>query len=303
MQDIARDYAETTGFAVFPVGSDCKPGRLAWESARSGYAGVYEATRDPEVIDAFWRRYPDANISVACGPPSGVFVLDVDVKTSAGVGFDGMSDLRVLQDIYGPLPATACTSTPSGGRHIWFSLPERRELSNRVHMRAVDHDGAEWKTGLDVRTAGGCVPVPPSAKPTGGYRWLHDPFADGFAEAPAWLLDIIDPPLPPRPPQQPIRVSSLDRTARYVAAAVDGECRELAGMGGNSGRNLRLFQAAANLGELVGANLLSQDMAEGALETAAQENGLWREDGPHAVRASIRSGMRKGMAHPRELAR
>lgn len=299
----ARDYAETVGFAVFPVGADCKPGRLAWEGTRSGFAGVYEATRDPELIWAYWSRYPKANISVACGAPSGVFVLDVDVKASEGVGFDGLADLERLQRIHGELPRTPQTSTPSGGRHLWFNLPEGRELSNRVHMRAVDRDGREWKTGLDVRTAGGCAPAPPSAKATGGYAWLDSPLAVDFADAPGWLLDIIDPPLPPRPPQKPINVQSLDRTARYVEAAVDGECRELARMGAASGRNLRLFQAAANLGTLVGANLLSRDMAETALEIAAQENGLWREDGAHAVRASIRSGMRKGIANPRELAR
>ena len=74
-------------------------------------------------------------------------------------------------------------------------------------------------------------------------------------------------------------------------------------MGAASGRNLRLFMAAANLGELVGAHLLPQDTAEAALERAAQENGLWKEDGPYSVRASIRSGMKKGQARPREIAR
>lgn len=299
----ALAYADTLRFAVLPVGADCKPGRLEWADASSGRLAVHDATRDPTRIAAFWGAFPEANISVACGKPSGVFVLDVDVKTSAGEGFDGLSDLDLLQAQHSSLPPTWTTSTPSGGRHLWFARPEHRPLSNRVHMRATDRDGREWKTGLDVRTDGGCAPVPPSAKATGAYRWLADPFSVDLAEAPGWLLDLIDPPPPPRAPQPPISVRSLDRTARYVEAAVDAECGGLARMGPASGRNLRLFQAAANLGELVGAHLLPQETAEHALELAAQECGLWREDGPPSVRASIRSGLRRGMANPREVAR
>ena len=303
MLDQALAYADAAGFAVFPVGPDCKPGRLAWADAASGRLAVHDASRDPALISAYWRAHPEANISVACGAPSGVFVLDVDVKSSAGEGFDGLADLDLLQAQHSALPPTWTTSTPSGGRHLWFAPPKNRPLANRVHMRAVDQAGREWKTGLDVLTDGGCAPVPPSAKLTGGYAWLADPFSVDLATAPQWLLDLIDPPLPSRQLQPPISVRSLDRTARYVEAAVDAECGALARMGVASGRNLRLFMAAANLGELVGAHLLPQQTAEHALEVAAQECGLWREDGPSSVRASIRSGLRRGMANPREVAR
>jgi hypothetical protein len=73
-------------------------------------------------------------------------------------------------------------------------------------------------------------------------------------------------------------------------------------MGPGSGRNLRLFQAAANLGGLVGARLLTERVAQEVLEKAADDCGLWKEDGPHAVRATIKSGMNRGLASPREVA-
>ena len=298
MAQHAWSFAENAGSAVFPTASDCKPGRLEWAGTSSGFIGVHDATRDRDLIDAYWARYPEANVSVACGAASGVFVLDVDVKD----GFDGLADLRRLEKAHGPLPRTWRSRTPSNGEHIWFEQPER-ELSNRVHMRVADGRGGEVKTGLDVRTAGGCVPLPPSAKSNGPYAWIESPWHVDveLAPAPAWLLDIIDPPLPPRPPLPPLSIGSTDRTVRYVEAAVTGECDDLSCMAPASGRNLRLFQAAANLGELVGAHLLPQDLAEARLEHASQSNGLWREDGARAVLATIRSGLRKGMAQPREV--
>jgi hypothetical protein len=97
-------------------------------------------------------------------------------------------------------------------------------------------------------------------------------------------------------------MDTADRMARYVAAAVDRECSELARMGHGTGRNLRLFQASANLFEFVGAGLLPESAAIGALEQAAAECGLWKEDGPHAVRATIKSGAERGLQNPREVA-
>jgi putative DNA primase/helicase len=301
MMEIALDFAEY-GFAILPAGPDCKPGRLPWEGTSSGFIGVHDATNDREEVTAYWTRYPDANISAACGPISGIFVLDVDVKSSAGVGYDGRRNLDSLQERFGALPKTWRSQTPSGGEHWWFRQPDR-ELANRVHMRVLQADGSELRTGLDVRARGGAAPLPPSARPDGAYSWIHHAFSTDLAEAPGWLLDIIDPPLKPRQLLQPIRIDSLDRTARYVEGAVNRECSELARMGARSGRNLKLFQAAANLGEFIGAALLSQSIVEDALERAAGECGLLREDGLRSIRATVASGIAKGMASPREVAK
>lgn len=277
MVDVALDYAQVLGLASFPVGPDC---RTPW--CAHGYK---DASKDPVELRALFEPKPRANVAIATGVLSGVFVLDVDTK-----GADGAATLNHLQEEHGELPRTPLSATPSDGFHYWFKQPDRG-LRNRVG----------FQPGLDVRTTGGSAAAPPSRKANGTYTWIVDPTDAPFADAPIWLLDLIDPPAPPRPPMQPIRVDALDRTARYVLAAIDAECGQLARLGPNSGRNLRLFQAAANLGELVAAGLLSQDVAEGALEAAAVECGLSRDDGAHSVRATIASGMRKGLANPRDV--
>lgn len=299
----ALDLSALANVAVLPVDPvTCKPGKLLKleEPAEGEPRGIacYDATKDPARIRAFWTRYPDAAVSVATGDVSGVFVLDVDTKE----GFDGRADLERLQAMHGDLPRSWCSKTPSGGFHLWFRQPDR-PLTNRVHFRIPDGAGGEVKSGLDVRTNGGAAAAPPSRKPTGAYTWVRDPGDVELAEAPVWLLDLIDPPLPPSKPFEPVHVASLDRTARYVAAAVNSECGELARMGAGSGRNLKLFMASANLGQLIGARLLDEAVAERALLAAATDCGLLKEDGRRSVLGTIASGMKKGLANPREVRR
>lgn len=298
----ALETSSLFGLAVFPTGPECKPGKLLkLEEPPAGEPrgiACYDATKDPARIRALWTRYPEANISVATGDISGVWVLDVDDKD----GFQGSRDLDHLQAMFGELPRSWCSRTPSGGRHLWFRQPDR-PMTNRVHFRIPDGKGGEYKAGLDVRTNGGAAAVPPSRKPSGPYVWVVDPTEADIAEAPVWLLDLVDPPLPPSKPFEPVHVASLDRTARYVAAAVNSECGELARMGAGSGRNLKLFMASANLGQLVGARLLDEAVAERALLAAATDCGLLKEDGRRSVLGTIASGMKKGLANPREVRR
>lgn len=265
------------GLAVFPVAADCRR-----PLTRHGYR---DASNTREGIEALWRGRPEANIAVACGAVSGVLVLDVDVK-----GANGLRTLAELEARNGTLPKTWRTRTPSGGFHLWFRPPPRR-LRNRVG----------FAPGLDLRTDGGSVAVPPSTKPGGVYAWEIHPEVCPLPSAPNWLSDLIDPPVV-RPPVRPIPAGSYDRLARYVCSAINGECRELAAMKPNTGRNFRLFVASARLGALVGANLVSADLVERQLEAAAAECGLVGDDGRRAVLATIKSGLARGMAQPREVA-
>ena len=291
----AVDYGSLLGWYVFPVGPDC---RVPWTGDRETRGhGYKDAQREPDAIRALWRGRR-TNIALACGPHSGVVALDVDVKDGA-LGDDS---LAFLVRRFGELPVTWTTATPSGGRHYLFRHPDRA-IRNRVGLHIIEADGSKTKlAGLDVRASGGSIALPPSRKPSGPYRWLVDP-ADGgpLADLPGWLAEVFDPPPPPRRPPEPIRMTALDRVAKYVAAAINAECRDLASTARGAGRNQRLFMAAANLGEFVGAGLLSQAIAEDALEAAASDCGLWSEDGAHACRATIASGMTKGIANPRDV--
>ena len=40
--------------------------------------GVHAATRDRATIERWWHTWPQADVAIACGAPSGVVVIDID---------------------------------------------------------------------------------------------------------------------------------------------------------------------------------------------------------------------------------
>src|SRR5690348_15513877 len=52
--------------------------------------GFHDASTDAEVVAAWWRRWPEANIGIPTGAASGVDVVDVDVH-ARGDGFAAFS--------------------------------------------------------------------------------------------------------------------------------------------------------------------------------------------------------------------
>ena len=133
--------------------------------------GVKAATTDAETIRQWWRQLPEANIGMATGEPSVIFVIDVD-------GVDAEAKLRKLEAQHGALPATVEVIT-ARGRHIWFKMPDA----------PIRNSAGKLGPGLDLRATGGYVLVPPSIHPTGRrYEWSVD-CASAIADAPSWLTE------------------------------------------------------------------------------------------------------------------
>ena len=107
-----------------------------------------------EVLSA-WAARPWANVGIVTGPPSGIFVLDVDPL------HDGPQRLQELQQTHGPLPPTYTVQTGSGGWHLYFSL-------HNVDFEVTNSRGS-LPLGLDIRGRGGFVVAPPSISARGRY--------------------------------------------------------------------------------------------------------------------------------------
>lgn len=116
------------------------------------------------------------------GAESGVFVVDVDVKS----GINGYAQLEELD----ALPETFTVRTSSGGAHFYFKHPGFRvgcgKLASAIDIKGdrEREDGLVYVVGPGapgyVKTADPCVVVPGDA-----YEIFHDaPIAD----APEWLL-------------------------------------------------------------------------------------------------------------------
>lgn len=167
--EAALRYAQR-GWPVFP----CAPRAKAPLTQH----GLKDGTTDPDIIRAWWARWPDANIGVVTGDQSGFFVLDVDPRSG---GDDTLSD---LEQRYGPLPETVEALTGGGGRHILFRCPPGLRCT-------------KLGEGLDLKANGGYIVAAPSVHPSGRcYEWeaAHHPDDMPIADPPAWLLSLLKPP-------------------------------------------------------------------------------------------------------------
>lgn len=255
----AACWAADRGWLVFP---------LAGKVPRTG-RGVLDATRDYAQLDGWWGRWPGAGIGLACGPSSGVWVLDVDGPT-------GRESLAALEATHGPLPPTVRALTPRGAHHYF------RWVSGVRNSASSDRLGA----GLDTRGAGGYVVMPPSIHPSGDpYRWDPDAHPEKItvADAPAWLLELVRPP--PNPDPEP-RSSPLpktgpreqwgdqeDREARYLQAALEAELHAVAHAPEGT-RNYQLNRSAWSLARFVVDGRLTEGAVRTALAAAATHAGL-----------------------------
>jgi hypothetical protein len=137
---------------------------------------------------------------------------------------------------------------------------------------------------IDVRGDGGYVVAPPTL---GQYRIMEGSYGQRNAwpvfDA-NWFPQSIPQPLPP--PKEFV-CHDLDR---YVAAAIEDECRQLAAMMPGNNRNKRLYVAAFKLGKYVGRGDVSEQLVESLLCEAAESCGLRRDYGLGSIQRTIRSG-------------
>jgi O-acetyl-ADP-ribose deacetylase (regulator of RNase III) len=239
--------------------------------------GVKDASRDPAVVGAWWRRFPQANIGLATGI---VFdALDVD-------GPQGAAALRAFADTHHlQLPAGPLVRTGSGGRHLYLAPTG---LGNPA-PRGLAH--------VDWRGRGGYVVAPPSRHASGDrYRFLHDLTAPLVA-VPQALRERLEPAPTHRSSPTDHRPSA-GRGHPYAIAALEGECRRVASTPpGSRQRNRTLYRAGLRLFGYVAGGLLDHQEVQARLAQAARGCGLSQRE----AAATIRSAASIGLIHPKAV--
>lgn len=272
--EMAKPYVQSYGWPVFPVSRGPRKKPLV-------KGGCHAATTDPDLIDEWSARFSPCNIGVATGAPIGICVLDVDMP-------EGLESLnRLFASGLEPFQPTPLAQSGSGGLHYYFIQPPER-LKNRAGKIAP---------GLDIRSTGGSIVVPPSIHHCGKpYRWLvlPDRWNHGGlvipAPMPAWLrLAAGAEPLPKPGKRQrrfdgPPSLKILELEEDALRAARPGT------------RNDQLNRAAFVFGQFTAAGRISEAEARARLSQAALAIGLDRAE----IEGTVTSGLRAGMTKPRE---
>ncbi|MBJ7353949.1 MAG: bifunctional DNA primase/polymerase [Thermoleophilaceae bacterium] len=261
----AAEHLGTRGIPVFP----CLPGGKSPLTTH----GFQDASADPDAINLWWRRQPDANIGVPTGGAGGIDVVDVDVHQT-GSGFAAFEHARQAGFVEG---WAWLVRTPSGGLHAYF-------------LRVSETEQRSWQLPsrhIDFRGDGGYIIVPPSQVTgedgvTGTYQRIA--VAEHHRPSPvdaAGLRGFLDPPRPTRPPtDMPVVGARPDKLAAWVASRPEG------------GRNGGLFWAACRMAE--DGHDLSATVS--LLGEAAYGAGLSEREAMATIRSAYRIATRLGPA-------
>lgn len=157
MLKAALRYANQYGWRVFPL--DGKEPRIA--------GGFRSATTDTKTIRKWWKKWPDANIGIACDSEHGPVVVDLDEpKDEEFSGFKFLKKLELPRE--GLVTRTAVSR--EGRLHLYFQ-PMRDGTQLKRMIRPFSYK--DRKVAIDILGDGGYVVAPPSVHPDTGepYTW------------------------------------------------------------------------------------------------------------------------------------
>jgi hypothetical protein len=243
------------GWKVFP----CKPGGktplvLAWQKV---------ATDDEEVIADWARRFPNANVGIACGVKSNLAVVDLDAHHGA------MEAVKQLQRSGYRFPSTLMVRTPSGGWHAYYT-----------YVDGVKNSQSVLGKGIDIRGEGGFVVAPPSVKWDSGKGWTFAsrPLGGNLPRLPKWMVDKLKPRVETPFYHEVYESGDIDGLLNFLQQIPEGQ------------RNRALFWAACRAGKASACGEISQLEARAQLIQVGLSVGLEK----HKVPATVDSGLRTG---------
>jgi putative DNA primase/helicase len=282
--------------------------------------GLNDASDDRKQIIQWWEKERDANVAVACGATSGIFVIDLDAIDETNA-YDGQETWRKLVAHYGGTD-TRQQQTGGGGLQPFFAHPGApARIGNR----------AQLLPGIDVRGDGGYVVVGPSIHPDTGkaYKWTNDIEPQ---QPPIWLLEILfddvarlnalkvvmpdeaerlawskeywskSPELraakPAKTVDGPAVSADSDEMKRWLTVTMDKAYQAVASAP-KGGRNAALNRETYSLAGLIPH--IDRGEIERLMFMAAEKSGYVADDGEAEVNAAIKSAIDSGSKSPRQL--
>lgn len=173
-----------------------------------------------QITTWFTGVYAAYGVGIVTGAVSGIFVIDVD----EGPGKPGNETITNVQMIHGDLPFTVQARTGGGGLHVILRHPRDIWVTTAKNVLGP---------GVDVRGDGGFIVASPSLHESGRY-YLWDetshPRTTPIADAPAWLVELIETPPPDAQGRRPASTGTGEIVKDAWGKVVDGRERHMVGI-------------------------------------------------------------------------
>ena len=297
-----RDYAlalHGMGFNVLPIQVGSKAASIEWKA----YQKCPQTTK--EIANFNWQE----NIAIIDGP-NGIRTIDLDACTN----YDLLFHILTLLGLEHDYPWVTHTPGKGGGFHIHLICHEPLTLTpNGVLVGLPINPLASFKQ-LELRWNSCYCLLPPSFHPDTQthYVWAFGEPSTPLATVPVQLVErmfscLADPQkeLPHKEVNTTAPTSKITKEPktpqkkilRYDAWANKALTQELALLQNTleGKRNEQLNKSAFNLGQIIGAGLLNQDMVEQELTRTAELIGLPLPE----IQATLTSGITQGLKQPR----
>ena len=163
LKECALEYVNN-GFALVPIAEKQKTKYLLkWGEKQ---------IKTADEVESWWNECPNYNIAIVTGKLSkNLLVIDVDMKNDK----NGMEALEKWAESHEKIKCNAIATTPSGGYHYYFYVPDEL-LDEARDIKTI----ADIYEGVDIRYNGGVIDAPPSyldyedkkGRHEGAYTWL-----------------------------------------------------------------------------------------------------------------------------------
>jgi hypothetical protein len=249
--------------------------------------GCNGASADLGRLQAWWQKWPEANIGVHCGR-SGICAVDIDPRNGGEASVAALAAKGLI------FPCTLRAVTASGGFHLIY----------RAH-EAVKNSTSKLGAGIDTRGANGYILLSPSRAKRkdgpgiGSYEWMDSETGEIrpdqllkpdelISPFPEWAIDILRPPHKPeifrpiRPLTNERAQARLQRQAQIIASTGEGNR--------NGTLSSRAFFAYKNF---VVSGVASASDVEARLVASSIASGLSAREARETVQKAFDQAKRK----------
>lgn len=258
------------GWASFPLAANAK-------KPPKGSHGLKEATTDRAELNEIFSP-PKLNVGIRTGEISKLVVVDIDCHAGGANGHESVGMLAkrgFMLPMGSAKHGTGMVSTPSGGLHLYYAIPDGVKLKNSSN---------EVAPGIDIRAEGGYVVAPPSETPNGEYKWKQYPVR--LMTAPEWLVETCKQT--PPPPRQEYRSHKPTEEIPPVVAEVLKDRLDRIASATNGQRNHTLNREAFYLARFVGKGFTRDDLDDWLLN-AALSSGMPQYEARRTIDSALKS--------------